>query len=585
MSEQVHLFPSQAPVQSCPSTVHQYQSSLERMEVQFFETLSTLSSSPSLVNALICILLVVLIVLVSRHIAKFTSPSAQEAIPRPIEPKSSLEPAEGIPTHHIDAINDSEAPRIRDDNGVVPLDPDSNSILCSVGDITQIMLESQTGFKDTESPTLGTHSWSTATTMVDERSMNNLGEVNSDNRNSESAVVMLSSTARGENEPAILANPPAQDIVVNPEPTLAASAVEERGKIIYKLVCKDQANQQMETIRYSWKPFEGLARDFEEDDRRQKLAVMDVASVIYGIPSAAGRKNQHRHNFGTIEDKDPDPFVVGVDFYSRTVASTTIRILSPQLLNVIKSLIPYYPQFDFQNKEPLITEPFIFIFHYWDKLNHVSEMFGKEQEPIVMEHPETGFKTTIIYEDDTKSHLDILITSPPIQKEYTATVAPERALHIGGLATFNNLWLLFRPGDIVFGRIHGKLGGYVIERITYSPQIKGSPSPQFYPYPGDLWELSLWNLEYRNRKIIRESHNFQIDRYHGEKRISELPVFPISFMGDNDALKKQLIARGERYYHIICDEKRHMRYDGLTISDKRSYLVRTSTQLRQGYSC
>lgn len=38
-------------------------------------------------------------------------------------------------------------------------------------------------------------------------------------------------------------------------------------------------------------------------------------------------------------------------------------------------------------------------------------------------------------------------------------------------------------------------------------------------------------------------------------------------MKDQDAMKKDLISRGQRYHKIICDEQSRMRYKGLVIAE------------------
>ena len=63
-----------------------------------------------------------------------------------------------------------------------------------------------------------------------------------------------------------------------------------------------------------------------------------------------------------------------------------------------------------------------------------------------------------------------------------------------------------------------------------------------------------------------------ISTVYGEKRISDLSVFPTTFMQDQDQAKKELIKRGNRYHRTICGEKRHMKYNGLVIAEKPYYV-------------
>jgi hypothetical protein len=145
------------------------------------------------------------------------------------------------------------------------------------------------------------------------------------------------------------------------------STCTSKRNIIYKLVCKDTTqNPQIETIRCSWQPFDGIISDEMEDKARQSLAVIDVIEVIEGFPlrKQQPRASQHRHNFGTAEGGDPGEYKAGTDFFARVVWPSNIRILSPHLLQVLRSLVLYYPLFDVQAKEMLVGSPFSIIFHY-----------------------------------------------------------------------------------------------------------------------------------------------------------------------------------------------------------------------------
>lgn len=84
----------------------------------------------------------------------------------------------------------------------------------------------------------------------------------------------------------------------------------------------------------------------------------------------------------------------------------------------------------------------------------------------------------------------------------------------------------------------------------------------------DRWELSLWNLIYRNGRLGRQGYKIYISRFHAEKCISDLLDFPINYAENQKELRSELIKRGKRYYDIICDMQSHMRYNGLVISEK-----------------
>ena len=85
-------------------------------------------------------------------------------------------------------------------------------------------------------------------------------------------------------------------------------------RILYSLICKDVENPKNALIRYSWKPFDGLKTPVDINIDFQELAVISIEDRIEGTPLIF-RRNQAWYNFGTVEDKDPGPFVVGTDFF------------------------------------------------------------------------------------------------------------------------------------------------------------------------------------------------------------------------------------------------------------------------------
>ena len=355
-----------------------------------------------------------------------------------------------------------------------------------------------------------------------------------------------------------------------------------KGNIVYKLLCKDMTKQpQTEMMRYSWQPFEGLTVSEEDDDEaRQSLAVIDVITGVEGFPITT-RKSQHRVNFGTEADKDPAPFVIGEDFFARVTWPTNIRIFSPQLRSVLRSLIKYYPSLDLETKEMILIQPFSPLFHYWDDFQSILNAFRSGNSSTRIINPENGSDATIDCDQTTYDHLGVLLTSPPVIKEFTTVIGPERELHAKGFATYNNLWLLFRPGNTVFTLVRGQLAGFVVEN-SFHVSRQNSSSPSFLPNAMDRWSLKLWNLAYDNGKLTRQSYTFYINRYYGEKRITDLPVFPVALMNDNEAKKGALIQRGQRYHKIICDDQSHVRYNGLVISQK-PYHVRGLSKYRLFY--
>ncbi|KAI1408648.1 hypothetical protein F5Y13DRAFT_182548 [Hypoxylon sp. FL1857] len=332
--------------------------------------------------------------------------------------------------------------------------------------------------------------------------------------------------------------------------------------ILYRLICLDGEKQ---TFRYSWNPFKGLQRDDREIQERRDLAVLDVVDMVEGDHLAnPPRKSQFRHSF--LQD-DPADFNLEVDFRVRRIHPTGLRIHSPYVQSVLRALIRYYPGFDVQEREISFIHPFKELFHYWDDLQQIIDEARNGNTEVIIKDSDTGSDVTVECGPFTCEHLLILTNAPLVKDAFEKVVKPELQLYHDGLASYDFLWLLFKPGEIVFTQIRGKLAGFVVMKVTHISKNE-SESPLSNPHPADRWELSLWNLAYDNKRLRRQSHSVSINRFYGEKAISELPAFPTKFAQNPEVLRDELIERGKRYHAIICDEQSHMRYNGLVIAEK-----------------
>jgi hypothetical protein len=222
-------------------------------------------------------------------------------------------------------------------------------------------------------------------------------------------------------------------------------AMRDPSTIIYRLSCKDIITQE-ELLRYSITPFEGFIEN--EGNTRTELAPMDVMLYIQGT-KLKDRKSQHRSTFATNRDPDPEPFVGGEDFFARVIEPTYIRILSPQIQDVLRQLVLYYPGHDLQGRELLFKEPYRVLVHYHDDLHKVAAAYKNEDNSVIFVDEEDRYLTTVTCDEVIHKHLNILLNSPTYKDHYERVIKPELRNYETGYASYDMLWLLFKPGDAV----------------------------------------------------------------------------------------------------------------------------------------
>ncbi|KAH8764730.1 P-loop containing nucleoside triphosphate hydrolase protein [Hyaloscypha finlandica] len=287
---------------------------------------------------------------------------------------------------------------------------------------------------------------------------------------------------------------------------------------------------------------------------------MDVMLCIQGN-KLKDRKSQHRSTFGTNRDPDPDPFVVGEDFLARVIEPTYIRSLSPHIQNVLRKLVSYYPGHDLQGKELLFKEPYRILVHYHTDLQKVAEAYNNEDKTVVLGNEADGPLTTVTCDETTHNHLNVLLDSPTYKGYYDGVIEPELRNYANGYASYDMLWLLFKPGNTVLARVRKDLAGFVVLAADHTPDPCGVS-------PLDKWTIRVWNLAYTGQRLTRQAHEFTIDRYDGLRKIDELKIFPKRFLEHHDdKVVEELITRGAEYFKIVCGLPAHRRYSGSVIAN------------------
>jgi hypothetical protein len=224
------------------------------------------------------------------------------------------------------------------------------------------------------------------------------------------------------------------------------------------------------------------------------------------------------------------------------LTGTTLEINSPQLLNVLKEVITYYPgeTLDFNTKFT-IDDPFMMLIHHRDELR---------------EYREQTDDMTI------KMHIALLL-------DYLAAEAGAKGAEINemietGTITFPLLWMIFKPGDLVCQHSNGHTRLFQVRRHGYGEHRSG----------GKYFDVSCSFVSFDGVKVGIASDKLRIwDRkeFFGlfPASITSLSVFPIKFLESAERTNtlEALAERGERY--LAINEMRVMQYHGLYLYLRR----------------
>ncbi len=236
-----------------------------------------------------------------------------------------------------------------------------------------------------------------------------------------------------------------------------------------------------------------------------------------------------------------------------SILGTKLKINSPAIITALQSVIEYYPGQSFSDDANTISEPYAALIHHEEELKAYRDQFNPN---AINSKDELCQRNANVYE-----HLGILqnVLSERSGKEVEA----ERQRHSRGVATFEMLWLLLKPGTEVYGdrAADGNYDAYVVKSV--SGGMFAGRSTQL--------DIDLWLMDYDGNKIGRRIQAFYQPVYDGEKEITSLNVFPCEFWKDKSKegeeskpLRQKLEERGKLFFKLA--QRQCMDYDGTTNS-------------------
>ncbi|KAI1477504.1 hypothetical protein F4774DRAFT_191319 [Daldinia eschscholtzii] len=142
---------------------------------------------------------------------------------------------------------------------------------------------------------------------------------------------------------------------------------------------------------------------------------------------------------------------------------------------------------------------------------------------------------------------------------------------------FDDLWSLFRPGDLIYMPTAGETAGryHEVWRIyrTQMPEVEAAyPSKlewEFFPDElsqdkKDQFKIYAYYIDHDGDSFGAVRHTFQIESFVGERLIESLEVFPIRYRQDHQQLLESLKKQGQDFRRYLTD--RHQSYHAWTLT-------------------
>ena len=222
--------------------------------------------------------------------------------------------------------------------------------------------------------------------------------------------------------------------------------------------------------------------------------------------------------------------------------STVLKIHSLHLINALREVIRYYPGLNFSGVPVTIREPFMPLVHYM-----------KELGDYKTNHPQ-GHDEDFVF--ITNSHIDVLLGFLDQRLGQELRLERERHLQQPPVATYEFLWLLFRPGDEISVRASHKEEDDGAESHPYRlAMMRHTPSG---------CDFLIWRIDTMFTQLAPYEELQRVQSFEGEKEISFLRICPLAFLPNYSLAREKIIARGKKFVSLF--DPSYMEHSGSTLN-------------------
>ena len=192
----------------------------------------------------------------------------------------------------------------------------------------------------------------------------------------------------------------------------------------------------------------------------------------------------------------------------------SIVIQSPLIKEALQKVLEGYPGVMPELDDLSFDAPFEPLFHRWDELTQAAR-------------DETS--------TETRKHLKILCET--LEPEFEKSRKTLRECRMHGVITFESLWVIFKPGDLIYSNVDGQ------ECVTRLKEV----SYDIAPLGRSFFELQCENIDWDGYYFGHGVVDIPINVFKGTASTTYLSAMPLDLHPDRLAIKERLTARGEKF--------------------------------------
>ncbi|KAI0454812.1 hypothetical protein F5B21DRAFT_474339 [Xylaria acuta] len=233
-----------------------------------------------------------------------------------------------------------------------------------------------------------------------------------------------------------------------------------------------------------------------------------------------------------------------------------IAVRSKQLIEVLRSMVYYYPSINLQAEFLIFDSPFCVLAHHLVELENFKNNL-KANNGLAMANkdavgpptPHSRVVATTKSSRITINHIEKLLHFMK-HNLFSDQIEAEKARYLQDppVCTFTMMWLLYKPGTTAYVKdAAGKVSAYIMQKIEVDSTVSALLE-RSRPYT-----VTLWNLGFDGTYVCRSNKVMTIGAFDGERPIMDLKIVPAAFVdaSDEGKTRKALIERGRKWFKML----------------------------------
>jgi hypothetical protein len=193
----------------------------------------------------------------------------------------------------------------------------------------------------------------------------------------------------------------------------------------------------------------------------------------------------------------------------------SIAVQDPAMRRVLSIVLAKYQDLDLELTNWNFEPPYMPIIHRWEDL----KAFYSNQQSGPMKNAAAGLLTFLT----------------PLVAESVISLAHTKET---GKVTFKNAWQIFPPSSIVKTKFYG------VETICRVVKYKKRPADRCNP---EGWVIDMEYVDWNGETSGWATTTLTIWEYEGYKKVTGLPVYPLSYAPDAESIRTNMVQRGKRW--------------------------------------